>query len=77
VFIDGCFWHGCPDHFALPRTNRQYWSAKIERNRRRDAETDELLWEHGWLSLRFWEHESPTAIADRVEAAVRAADPRR
>ena len=66
VFVDGCYWHGCPDHFVLPRTNVDYWSAKIGRNRARDAETDALLAEAGWTVIRVWEHEDPRQGADRV-----------
>ena len=66
VFVDGCYWHGCPDHFVLPRTNVDYWAAKIERNRERDAETDALLAEAGWTVVRVWEHEDPRQGADRV-----------
>jgi len=69
VFIDGCFWHGCPDHGTTPRTNSEFWSAKIARNRERDAETDLRLHQEGWLVLRFWEHD---AIGDRVGAVVTA-----
>jgi DNA mismatch endonuclease (patch repair protein) len=67
VFIDGCFWHGCPDHGTTPRTNSEFWSAKIARNRERDAETDLRLRQEGWLVLRFWEHD---AIGDHVGAVV-------
>lgn len=77
VFIDGCFWHGCPEHFLPPKTNTAYWTEKIGRNRRRDADTDRALRDHGWLPLRFWEHEDPVAVAELVEQAVREEDPRR
>ena len=70
VFVDGCFWHGCPEHYKRPRTNSNYWSEKIETNATRDRDTDERLVEQGWLSLRFWEHEDPESVADAVEAAV-------
>jgi DNA mismatch endonuclease (patch repair protein) len=70
VFVDGCFWHGCPDHFVLPRTNVDYWTAKIDRNRTRDAETDALLADAGWIVVRVWEHEAPTQGADRVREAL-------
>ena len=70
VFVDGCFWHGCPEHYKRPRTNSNYWSEKIETNATRDRDTDERLVEQGWLSLRFWEHEDPESVADTVEAAV-------
>ncbi len=66
VFVDGCFWHGCPDHFVLPRTNVDYWTAKIDGNRARDAETDALLAGAGWTVIRVWEHEAPSQGADRV-----------
>ena len=65
VFVDGCFWHGCPSHGTWPVTNAEWWRKKIEMNRARDAETDRFLREHGWDSLRLWEHEVMTA-ADRV-----------
>lgn len=72
VFLDGCFWHGCPDHYIPPKANSHYWETKLARNRRRDAGADEALKEMGWLVLRFWEHEETADIADRVECAVRA-----
>ncbi|MGH3313951.1 MAG: very short patch repair endonuclease [Streptomyces sp.] len=56
VFVDGCFWHGCPVHGSLPVRNRDYWVSKIEGTKRRDAETDLLLAEHGWRVVRVWEH---------------------
>ena len=71
VFVDGCFWHQCPDHATTPRTNRDYWSDKIEGNVRRDRETDGRLTEAGWTVLRFWEHDDVLAVADAVEAKVR------
>jgi DNA mismatch endonuclease, patch repair protein len=71
VFIDGCFWHGCPDHHTVARTNADYWSAKVERNRNRDHDTDKLLADAGWTVLRIWEHVAITDAADLVEAAVR------
>ena len=67
VFVDGCFWHGCPDHATLPKANRAFWGEKIARNRQRDAEMNRLLADAGWLVLRFWEHEPPDNAADRVE----------
>ena len=65
VFVDGCFWHGCPMHGTWPMTNAEWWENKIKMNRARDDDTDRLLRENGWESLRVWEHESTTA-ADRV-----------
>jgi DNA mismatch endonuclease (patch repair protein) len=72
VFIDGCFWHGCPEHYRPPNTNPDYWRDKIEGNRLRDQETDELLAQAGWEVLRFWEHEDEDEVADAVCAAVDA-----
>jgi DNA mismatch endonuclease, patch repair protein len=72
VFVDGCFWHGCPDHGRREhRVNAWYWPEKIERNRRRDADTDRRLTEAGWLAVRVWEHEEPADAAARVARAVR------
>lgn len=72
LFIDGCFWHGCPDHGSRRTTaNTQYWSAKIERNQARDRDTDERLRAAGWLPLRVWEHDEPQAVAATVIAIVR------
>ena len=57
VFVDGCFWHGCPIHGTWPKRNSSFWRSKIEVNRERDADTDETLRSAGWLVIRFWEHE--------------------
>jgi DNA mismatch endonuclease, patch repair protein len=70
VFIDGCYWHGCPQHGQRPKTNAEFWAQKIDGNIRRDRETDKLLAEAGWLTLRFWEHESPSICVERIAAAV-------
>ena len=71
VFVDGCFWHGCPDHGnPRPATNAWYWPAKIEGNRARDRDTDRRLTDAGWLVLRLWEHEDPAEAARRVAGAV-------
>ncbi|MGW5200748.1 very short patch repair endonuclease [Streptomyces spiralis] len=72
VFIDGCFWHRCPEHFVMPKTNRPYWEDKIGRNVQRDRDTDARLAEAGWLVLRFWEHLDPEACARAVVEAVTA-----
>lgn len=77
VFIDGCFWHGCPDHGMTPRTNTAFWSAKLERNRERDAETDMLLRDAGWVVLRFWEHQDAAEVAEVIEGVVRSGVGRR
>ena len=72
VFVDGCYWHGCPQHYRAPRTNAGFWEAKVTRNRERDAETTRLLEERGWSVLRFWAHLDPEHVAEVVEEAVRA-----
>lgn len=72
VFVDGCFWHGCPEHASWPKSNAAWWRSKIERNRSRDAETDLLLADKGWVSLRVWEHEDPLQAAQRITESVRA-----
>ena len=72
VFADGCFWHRCPDHAADPKTNSDYWIPKLERNVERDRETDLLLAEAGWLSVRVWEHEDPAIAAGHVFDIVRS-----
>ncbi len=71
VLIDSCYWHGCPDHFKMPSTNRDYWEGKTGRNRLRDVETTALLEERGWRVLRFWEHEAPASIAASIVDVVR------
>lgn len=70
VYIDGCFWHGCPMHGNQPRANSDYWQPKLQGNRQRDAETDWLLAEAGWTVLRAWEHEDPSKVAQRVQELV-------
>ena len=70
VFVDGCFWHKCPDHFVLPATNAEYWRQKIDGNVNRDNDTDFLLAEEGWEVLRFWEHEDPKEVAEAIASAV-------
>ncbi|MEI7033510.1 very short patch repair endonuclease [Streptomyces pratensis] len=70
VFLDGCFWHGCPEHHTVAVRNRDYWASKVERNRARDADTDRKLAAAGWTVVRIWEHEDSLDAASRVEAAV-------
>ncbi|MEU9296276.1 very short patch repair endonuclease [Streptomyces sp. NPDC048266] len=70
VFIDGCYWHGCPDHYVAPKTNPGYWSDKVARNMARDRDTDQRLEEAGWTVLRFWEHEAPEECVVRIAAEV-------
>lgn len=71
VFVDGCFWHGCPDHQVVPQRNREYWVPKLGANRERDARVDAALRSAGWRVVRIWEHESPSAAADRVQSELR------
>ncbi|HBJ72957.1 MAG TPA: very short patch repair endonuclease [Actinobacteria bacterium] len=71
VFIDGCFWHGCPQHGTGSKSNSDYWDAKISGNRVRDLDTNTRLEEQGWQVIRVWEHESATAAADLIAEAVR------
>ena len=72
VFVDGCFWHACPQHCILPKANRDWWVWKFEVNRTRDADTDERLATLGWTVVRAWEHEDPEAVADLVQSTVKA-----
>jgi len=74
VFVDGCFWHGCPLHGTWPKANADFWREKIETNRARDADTNRRLREEGWLVIRIWEHESPD---DAVEKIVKLVEGRR
>ena len=67
VFVDGCFWHSCPDHFHVPKANRAWWEVKLASIRERDARTDAELRAAGWTPVRVWEHEDPRAVVDRLE----------
>lgn len=71
VYVDGCFWHGCPDHGTMPKANADFWGPKLARNKERDREIDEALTDEGWTVIRAWEHEDPVSAADRVEHVVR------
>lgn len=70
VYVDGCFWHGCPLHGTWPKANADWWREKIERNRRRDDETNHILDAAGWTVVRVWEHEDPKGAADRISSIV-------
>jgi DNA mismatch endonuclease (patch repair protein) len=72
LFVDGCFWHGCPDHGCQPRTNASYWSRKISLNKNRDRIVDQNLTAIGWRPIRVWEHDNPERAAWRVRAIVRS-----
>ncbi|MCY1022098.1 very short patch repair endonuclease [Pyxidicoccus sp. MSG2] len=74
VFIDGCFWHGCPEHYVRPRTRDEFWSSKLQENVRRDRRQTLLLEEEGWRVCRFWEHqvfESLQVLVEYVRHALR------
>lgn len=71
VFVDGCFWHRCPDHYSAPKANGDFWDAKIRKNAERDAHTTSLLADAGWLVMRFWEHDDLGRAASFVRVAVR------
>jgi DNA mismatch endonuclease, patch repair protein len=70
VFLDGCYWHGCPSHGQVPVANRDFWTAKIQANRDRDQRQTAALERAGWLVVRVWEHEEISTAVDRVDAAV-------
>lgn len=71
VFLDGCFWHGCPDHYVAPKQNDDYWSSKLKTNLARDTDTDRRLGEAGWTIVRIWEHLPTSDAADQVQEIVR------
>jgi DNA mismatch endonuclease, patch repair protein len=71
VYVDGCFWHSCPEHATRPKANAEWWEQKLNRNRERDRKTNQVLAEHGWTVVRIWEHEDPAAAADKVEKALK------
>jgi DNA mismatch endonuclease (patch repair protein) len=71
VFVDGCFWHGCPEHRSWPKVNSDWWREKIEANIRRDADTTSALESNGWVVLRFWAHEDMAVAAKIAVAAIR------
>ncbi len=64
VFVDGCFWHGCPLHSTMPKNNREFWERKLRRNRERDTENTQQLEAEGWRVLRIWEHEIRASAAN-------------
>jgi DNA mismatch endonuclease (patch repair protein) len=70
VFVDGCFWHGCPEHASWPKNNAAFWKQKIESNRKRDIETTEQLRALDWKVIRVWEHEEPECASDRIARLV-------
>lgn len=71
VFVDGCFWHGCPEHGQVPAANREWWTVKLDRNRERDSETTGALIAAGWSVLRFWEHDAAEDAARGIRDRLR------
>jgi DNA mismatch endonuclease (patch repair protein) len=70
VFLDGCFWHSCPEHGTLPRTNADWWRVKLAANKDRDLRNDVALTTAGWTVLRLWEHEPVEEMVERVVAVL-------
>ncbi|EKT84552.1 very short patch repair protein [Rhodococcus opacus M213] len=70
VYVDGCFWHSCPQHATFPKNNAQWWAEKLAGNVTRDRDTDTRLTDAGWTVVRIWEHENPVVAANRVQDAL-------
>jgi len=71
VFVDGCFWHGCPEHATRPAIHREWWGRKLDRTIERDTANGAILASSGWSVVRFWEHQSVDEMADQTESLVR------
>ena len=74
VFVDGCYWHGCPKCYRAPESNTSYWSEKLRRNKARDRKVNRLLRRDGWTVVRFWEHDvkkSPAEVVARIKELTR------
>jgi DNA mismatch endonuclease (patch repair protein) len=71
VYVDGCFWHRCPQHGTSPKNNAAWWQRKLDANVKRDRDTDERMNEAGWLPIRVWEHEDIDEAATRISELVR------
>ena len=72
IFLDGCFWHGCPIHGTWPKNNAEWWREKILTNRKRDRDTDQRLKREGWSVVRIWEHEDVEVVAKRIVHTLKA-----
>lgn len=72
MFIDGCFWHSCPDHGKIPARNGEWWAEKLRNNAQRDMTTNEALMHEGWTVVRAWEHQDAAEVAELVAQVVRA-----
>jgi DNA mismatch endonuclease, patch repair protein len=73
VFVDGCFWHQCPEHATMPKRNSDFWAPKLRRNVERDQLVNRALTDAGWTVIRCWEHENPVDVLPRVVSALEAA----
>jgi DNA mismatch endonuclease (patch repair protein) len=72
IFVDGCFWHGCPQHATTPASNTDWWVAKIRENQERDQRATGALAAEGWRVVRVWEHDDPVVTANMIERLVRS-----
>lgn len=72
IFVDGCFWHCCPQHSNTPKNNREFWEKKLNGNKERDRLVTKTLHEKGWSVVRIWEHElkEPDTVADKIKTAL-------
>jgi DNA mismatch endonuclease, patch repair protein len=71
IFVDGCFWHGCPSHYRSPKSRRTFWATKVTRNRIRDQQVNRLLRTAGWNVIRIWEHQLKPSHIQRVVSRIR------
>ena len=72
VFIDGCFWHNCPEHGELPKANNKWWRDKFAENAERDEKVTKILTENGWIVQRYWTHETPENVCQVIQEAIQA-----
>jgi len=72
VFVDGCYWHACPEHMTIPKSNPEWWKRKLDGNVERDRRNDAKLTAMGWEALHVWEHEDPEIVADQLTERWRA-----
>jgi DNA mismatch endonuclease (patch repair protein) len=70
IFVDGCQWHGCPEHYVFPRTNQEFWANKLKKNTERDIKQTNALISAGWTPIRFWEHEIWSNISGVIDTIV-------
>ena len=77
MFVDGCYWHGCPRHFAVPKQNSAWWTEKIDDNRTRDVRRTAELRDRGWMVIRLWEHDVQGVLAAAAAARIAKAVQRR